>query len=285
MTRLAGFIIHGNNAQTLPAALASLRRVCDVLVCVDSGSTDGSLQLSRAVADEVVVLPWQGYGAARARAVEVLRQRLGPQDWCLSLDSDEQLPDAEGDRLLSLLPGLDGRAYRLSCRNWSHLPPRPYLFSTFGRVRLFRLEAAPWQPSQIVHEAFPRGRYPLLPVSFDHRFLEDEPQRERKQHVYALLWALQHVDTKRRVAPPWLAFAAQVVRELLSRGAVWRGGWRAVQAAVMLSRYSGLKSQYLTACRHGAYPELVAAWRAGDLPCLFAGVPAAVNGPVLPSGQ
>ncbi len=56
--RLGGFVIHGNAAPTLTACLESLVAVCDTVVAVDSGSTDGSAELVARVGARAVSHPW-----------------------------------------------------------------------------------------------------------------------------------------------------------------------------------------------------------------------------------
>ncbi|MFK9339948.1 glycosyltransferase, partial [Escherichia coli] len=88
--KLGGFVIHGNNVETLGACLDSLRSVSDEVVAVDSCSTDGSARLDEERGVRRIELPWQGYGAARAAAAEALRGC----DYLFFLDADERL--AEG---------------------------------------------------------------------------------------------------------------------------------------------------------------------------------------------
>ena len=96
--RLGGFVIHGNNKSTLKACVESLRSVCDEVVAVDSCSTDGSAELVRSLGARSETLPWQGFGAARAKAMSL----LAPADYVFFLDSDEdpsRIREAYGDRI------------------------------------------------------------------------------------------------------------------------------------------------------------------------------------------
>ncbi len=267
-----GFVIHGNNATTLEAALRSLRQVCDFVVCIDSGSTDGSYELARASADVTQRVPWKGFGAARSAAVDALCSKFGPDEWCVFLDSDEafagDVSRASLDAALATAPVAQG--YRFSRRNWVTRYGTRWLLSTDHRVRLFRLGVAPWAPAQIVHEAFPQGPWPRLGVTIDHAFVNGPlDERRRKQHLYALLWAVQNADGTRRAAPPALAFAWQAFRELTFRGGLLRGGLAAFPVASALAEYSELKHRELARCRAGAHDDLLAAYREGRFDDLF----------------
>jgi glycosyltransferase involved in cell wall biosynthesis len=261
---LGAFVIHGNNAQTLEAALASLRPISDYLVTVDSGSTDGSADIAARYADRVELLPWQGYGAARARAWELVH-RAG-LEWTFALDSDERLPPDEAARLARLVRtgSLTGTGYRVGCRDLDLTGPRPYVFRLHHRVRLSRVATNPWSPRQLVHEAFPKGRYPRLDVTIEHHFLVDDAARAQKEHRYALLWALQHAGAA-RARPPSVAWLAHLTRDLLGRGALLRGGLTALRSARLLAGYSRLKYLYLAEVQAGRYAELVELYRRGAL--------------------
>jgi glycosyltransferase involved in cell wall biosynthesis len=58
----------------------------DQLVVVDSGSTDGTVQIARSLGAEVVEQPWLGFSAQREFA---LRLTLLRHDWVYFLDADE----------------------------------------------------------------------------------------------------------------------------------------------------------------------------------------------------
>src|SRR4051794_7968011 len=89
--RLGGYVIHGNNRDTLGACLEALLAVCDEVVALDSRSTDGSVELAQRLGARSVSHAWRGYGAARAAAMDA----LGPCDYVFYLDSDERLePEA-----------------------------------------------------------------------------------------------------------------------------------------------------------------------------------------------
>ena len=58
----------------------------DEIIVVDSGSTDGTVDIARRHATRVEVLDWPGYGAQKNRAAD-----LASNDWILSLDADERV--------------------------------------------------------------------------------------------------------------------------------------------------------------------------------------------------
>ena len=265
MSALA-YVIHGNSAATLERCLRSLRRF-DRVLCVDSCSTDGSHQLARRHAHQVERMPWQGFGAARAFAMELARAHA-PR-FVFFLDSDEYLPEDQGERLAALLPGLAPGVYQVVRRNRDLTRDPAYVFHQERRVRLFPPEAARYTPGQLVHEAFPRGRYPALEIAIEHDFVRQEEDRSRKQLTYAVLWAVQHLG---HTAGRWPALSrlAAHLKDAVLRGALLRGGLHAWRTSWMLSRYALFKHQLLRRLERGEFAELVQARERGQWEVLVA---------------
>jgi GT2 family glycosyltransferase len=97
MSGITGAVAIGRNeGERLARCLASLLPLAPRIVYVDSGSTDGSLELARAIGAEVVQLDTrEGFTAARARNAGFRRLlQLYPElEWVQFLDGDCQLVD------------------------------------------------------------------------------------------------------------------------------------------------------------------------------------------------
>jgi (heptosyl)LPS beta-1,4-glucosyltransferase len=256
--RLAGFVIHGNNQDTLPRCLESLLAVCDDVVAVDSMSTDGSSDISRRMGVRSVSMAWEGYGAARAAAVASLR----PSDYVFFLDSDEHL-DADAVRAIVGWRESHPReaVYRLPLRDWAEVDGQRFLYRTHWRSRLLRREVAAWRPEMIVHEALPRRRAQRLQAFIEHRFATSVSLRSAKEHRYALLWAVMAFVEGRTSKPASLQRPAHLLRDGLLHGALWRGGWRALKLAWVVAGYHVAKYRYLCELKQGRHPELVQAFK------------------------
>ncbi len=81
---LSVIVITKNEAERIGKALESVRFANEIVV-LDSGSTDGTLELARRYTDKVFIDPdWQGFGVQKNRALA-----CATCDWVLSLDADE----------------------------------------------------------------------------------------------------------------------------------------------------------------------------------------------------
>lgn len=264
--RLGGFVIHGNNRSTLGRCLDSLAAVADVCLAVDTGSSDGSSELARGRGFRRISRRWEGYGAARAAAVESLQDC----EYVFFLDSDEWL---EEDAIAALkawkASGASAPCYALVRRDWAELEGRRFLYRTEHHVRLVRRDVAVWQREMIVHEALPPTQTVRLPAALEHHFADDVHAMNSKVDRYALLWAIRYGQERRRAKLPVLQHVAHFLRETLLKGAVFRGGVPALQLANAVAHHHARKYALLREVRRGAYPELVRAFEEDRLADLF----------------
>lgn len=268
--RLGGFVIHGDAAATLGRCLDGLAAVCDELVAVDSGATDGSAELARARGARRIALPWQGYGAARAAAAEALRRC----DYLFFLDSDEWLEAPAVEALRAWRASSPAApAYTVIRRDWAELPTGRFLFASDPHVRLARPDHARWTRRMLVHEALPREGAAPLDAVVEHRFATSLEAFRAKEERYALLWALQAQAEGRRGKWPALQAPAHALRLAVFKGALLRGGIPALRLAWGFGRYHARKYELLRALRAGAHPELARALAEDRLEALFRMLP------------
>jgi len=79
-------IITKDEATNLPGCLKSVAFARQIVV-VDSGSTDGTLEIARDFGCDVFVEPWKGFGPQKQMAIDRCRE-----PWVLVLDADERIP-------------------------------------------------------------------------------------------------------------------------------------------------------------------------------------------------
>lgn len=258
--RLGGFVIHGNNADTLGACLQSLQAVCDQVVALDSHSTDGSAQLAQAAGVTTGNHRWRGYGHARATAAAM----LADCDYLTFLDADERYSPGSAEALLRWKKdGPRGPYFRLLRHDWAELPTGRFRFRPLHQYRLFRRDTAVWTPQMVVHESVPKhfGPGPVLPgVEIDHRFATTLERRRDKEERYALLWAVQAFAHGKRARPPGRQRWAHVTRNALIKGALFRGGRAGWTLSTTVAEYHVRKYVHLRALQRGGHPQLVQAY-------------------------
>lgn len=77
-----------NEARRIGEVVARARQLCDQVVVVDSGSTDGTTEIARTAGAQVVHQQWLGNGYQKRVGESHCRH-----DWLLDLDADEVLSD------------------------------------------------------------------------------------------------------------------------------------------------------------------------------------------------
>ena len=85
---IAAIVLTYNEERNLPDCLASLAGWVDEIFVVDSGSTDGTVQLARDAGARVFEHPFEHYGAQRNWAIDTLPITCA---WTLHVDADERI--------------------------------------------------------------------------------------------------------------------------------------------------------------------------------------------------
>jgi glycosyltransferase involved in cell wall biosynthesis len=228
--RVSVTIITLNEAAHIGAAIDSAAWADEVLV-VDSGSSDGTIDIARAKGATVLCRDWSGYVDQKNYAAE-----RAANDWILSLDADERITPALAAEIRGLLSTEPpARGYRLP-RVTYHLGRwvRTTDFYPDFQTRLYDRRAARWRgkyvhESVVVDGAVGRLRNELEHYSF--RNLRD--QLDRINH-YTTLAARQMHEAGRRAGPLDLVVhppAAFLRNYVLRRGIL--DGWAGLTISVM----------------------------------------------------
>ncbi len=108
MPPLSAVLITKNAATQIEACLASLT-FCDEIVVVDSGSSDGTVELATRMGARVIEAEWLGFGPMKQFVVE-----QAANDWVLCIDADERVSDELRASILAVLPAPTFRAWRFA---------------------------------------------------------------------------------------------------------------------------------------------------------------------------
>jgi len=181
---LSAAIITRNAAAQLEHCLESVA-FAEEIVVVDSGSTDGTLELAARRGARVIRKEWLGFGAQKQFAVEA-----ASHDWVLCVDADERVSRELREQITEELKAPRGFVYAMPRRNrflgrWlKHGEGYPD-----WSVRLFHRAHARWS-GEPVHEKV-LTRSPVLRLSGDllHDSAETLEKYLDKQNRYTSLQA------------------------------------------------------------------------------------------------
>jgi glycosyltransferase involved in cell wall biosynthesis len=144
---LSVVLITLNEAENLPRTLESVRWAHEIVV-VDSGSTDGTVEIARKSGARVFDEPFKGFARQKNSAIG-----HATSDWVLSLDADEEVSAELAQEMQDLLAGEPAMsAYRVPRLN--HFLGRALRHGGYWpdpKLRLFRRGAARFQ-DRPVHE-------------------------------------------------------------------------------------------------------------------------------------
>ena len=143
---LSVVLITLNAAHQLEPCLQSAAFAEEIIV-VDSGSTDGTVELAKRYGARVIDQQWLGFGLQKQFAV-----RQAKYDWVLCLDADERVTPELQKSVEKVLQDPQHGAYQLArCNKFMGR----YLKHGEGypdwNLRLFRRDAARWS-DDVVHE-------------------------------------------------------------------------------------------------------------------------------------
>jgi glycosyltransferase involved in cell wall biosynthesis/predicted Zn-dependent protease len=111
--RLTVCLIVKNEEAFLGQCLQSVRDLASQIIVVDTGSTDGTVEIAKEFGAEIHSFAWNDdFAAARNAALE-----HATGDWILILDADEELPSAQHAQLHADMNQSDVMAYRLPLVN------------------------------------------------------------------------------------------------------------------------------------------------------------------------
>ena len=129
-----------NSMRTIERSLRSVVGLAKRIVVVDSGSTDGTIELCRSLGAEVISRAWTGYASQKRFSIE----QCDGCAWQMVLDSDESL---EPELIQSVRATItaDDRSFEgweLNRKVWFHGGWLHHAFQPEWRLRLFRASRA-----------------------------------------------------------------------------------------------------------------------------------------------
>ncbi len=236
-TRISVFVICKDESDRIERCLKSVAGWADEVVVLDSGSTDGTVELARRYADKVVETDWPGYGPQRNRALQHVSG-----DWVFSLDADECVPPELRDEIDRWLdkPGQDCTLLKLPWKTYFFGKPLRFGRYSTPQGKLFKREGARFRNDQ-VHETviLPHRKEGVLKSPLEHFSWRSYHHAQEKHLKYACLLAKERHQRGQRsgMAFATLRFFTDFLQQFVLRGG-FMDGWRGFLMAVLLGQYA-----------------------------------------------
>lgn len=185
-----------NEADRIERCLNSIQPVADEIIVLDSGSTDGTVEIAQRYTDKVWVTDWPGYGAQKQRALE-----RASMEWVLVIDADEALDDTLAAAIQQRLSQetIPEVGFKLQWAVIRHGKRLRYGRSARAPLRLLRREGA-WFSPDPVHEKLHHapGKIARLPGYLLHFTARDYGHALEKNAKYAWLGSQKYFSQGRR---------------------------------------------------------------------------------------
>lgn len=228
---LSVYLITKNEGTHLAEVLASCAGA-DEIVVVDSGSTDGTVEIARAAGAKVVHQDWLGFARQKDFALKQCRH-----EWVLNMDGDEILSAGAIPLIRQAIASGAAVGYRIARddefmgESMASSHCRPFL-------RVYRRDQAAWDLEKTVHEHIVvPGPHPTIPgVIINHKGYDKVTVYMDKLNRYAALKNVMWEKSGRggSALRVWAAFPLALCKHLFLRRMILsgpRGFVRAMQDA------------------------------------------------------
>jgi glycosyltransferase involved in cell wall biosynthesis len=230
-------IICRNAADTIEKTILSSFQLSGDVIVVDSGSTDGTLDIITQSSARLVQVEWMGYGATKNYG-----NALAQNDWICSLDADECLDPILCQALQQ--PGTLTADTIYSVKRLNYLGNKPIHFGEWRNdyvKRIFNRKIVSWDASD-VHEKLvtPAGSKTVLLPGIIHHYTSPDIQTYRlKLDKYAALMASKYAARHKKA--PWfkryLSPVVSFIQNYLVKGG-FLDGKSGLQIALANARYT-----------------------------------------------
>lgn len=232
------YIITLNEAPNIQRVLESVRDF-DEIVIVDSGSTDGTLDLAVPYTQRIIHQDWLGYAGQKRFSLAQCSH-----EWVLNLDADEQLTPELQDEMVGLM--MSDAADGLDIPIVDHFLGRRMHAKANSRIRFFKKALGSYQECEVHESIQVNGRVLSSQgqiLHYSHRSIE---WRMDKLNRYSSLRATEKYRKGKAFSLAKLALVMPVMffkSYLLRRG--YRDGIPGVVNAMMMGYYAFLKEAKL----------------------------------------
>ncbi len=221
-----------NSERTIERTLASAADLAAEIVCIDSGSTDSTLDICRRYGAVCEHQDWLGH----IRQKQLAMDRCS-QPWVLSLDSDESIGPGMHDAIAAAIQADESEVggYWLNRKVFYRGKFLDHAWQPEYRLRLVRAGAAQWggiDPHDQLLMNDPHVRTRKLPGVLRHDSFQDMAEYLRKQIALSRAGAEAYRQLGRRTSPLHLVTSpcAAWCKQMIVKSA-WLDGWHGWVAA------------------------------------------------------
>ncbi len=243
MHPLSVIIICKNEAINIAECIVAAKLISHDIIVVDSGSTDGTIEIAKKMNILLIETEWKGYGFARNRAADAAKN-----EWILAIDADERVTPSLV-KSISAIHELDNSTV-YGFKRLNFFLGKKMLFGKWGRDKSYRLyhkKFISWDNSP-VHES-------LIGKDFKKQFIkghiEHYPVRkieenERKMYKYAQLNADNYFSKGKKATfiKRYLSPISDFIQSYLIFGGIFDGKEGFI-VSYSNARYTFLKYKYL----------------------------------------
>ncbi|MBI3913832.1 MAG: glycosyltransferase family 2 protein [Chloroflexi bacterium] len=229
----------------LRACLASVREFADELLVLDSGSTDGTVEIAQEMDARVELRAFDNYPAQRNAAIDLARG-----DWIFFIDADERATPALAAELQSLTSNLQSPlvGYWIPRRNIIFGKEIRYTgWSPDYQPRVLKKGFGHFDLTRHVHELLVwDGKAGYLREPLIHYNYESLAQFRAKQIAYTRYEAQVWFNEGKRARAR--GFVGQPVREFFRRYVLlqgWRDGAHGLLLSVLMAYYAFVRQRML----------------------------------------
>ncbi|PJK09379.1 hypothetical protein CO608_07610 [Lysobacteraceae bacterium NML08-0793] len=218
---LSAVVITRNEADRIGRCVSSLLPVCAEVIVLDSGSSDDTVAIARALGARVEHRDWDGFARQKNAAIA-----LASQPWVILLDADEWLEPAAQQALHALFAGEIESADVWLLQRRTHWLGKPMQFGSFSREPIERLFRQHLRHADVpVHEYLDTQGHVVKPsrIRLEHDTARNTQEYREKLTRYAALWAKAHAGRRGGAIRGLLAALAYAVKNLILRGGILDG--------------------------------------------------------------
>lgn len=218
--KLSVYFITCNEAKTIKQAITAVRSVDEIIV-VDSGSTDGTVEIAKALGARVIHQDWLGFAKQKSFALSQCRNQ-----WCFNLDGDEIISEQALAEITTLIAKQNADAIRVPFEDvfmGQAMHPKSHKRSI---VRVFNKDHIQYPTDKLVHEnVIVTGKEIRSSQTITHYGYPDTEQLMAKQNKYSSLCAQQKFNQGKKASIaklvfvfPLMFFKAYFLRKLFLSG-------------------------------------------------------------------